>query len=73
MRTSLACLAVLLAVGLYGYVAIGWGSTIWEQGFEAAISDLTTQPSLPVTVGCLVLGTVFLSISITLLDDSKRG
>jgi hypothetical protein len=56
MKTALACLALLLALGLYGFLIVGWGAVIAEQGFEAAITDLTTQPSLPVTAACLVLG-----------------
>jgi hypothetical protein len=67
MRAAFACLALLIAFALLGYLAIGWGAVIWQQGFEAAITDRTTQPSLPATVACAVLGAVFLGAGISLL------
>jgi hypothetical protein len=73
MRTALACLALLLALGLYGFLIVGWGAVIAEQGFEAAITDLTTQPSLPVTAACLVLGTASLGVGLSLLGRKTRG
>ena len=64
-------LALLISLGLYGYVAIGWGVTIWKQGFEAAITDHTTQPSLLQTVGGVVLGTVFLCIGVSIFGRGR--
>jgi hypothetical protein len=69
MKTAIASLAILLAVGIFGYLIIGWGSTIQAQGFEAAISDQTTQPSLPVTVGGLVLGIALLLVAVASKPD----
>ena len=71
MRTVFTGLALLLALGLYGYMAISWGVTIWQQGFEAAITDHTTQPSLLSTVGGLVLGTAFLCIGVGIFGRGK--
>jgi hypothetical protein len=73
MRTVFTGLALLLALGLYGYLAIGWGVTIWQQGFEAAITEHTTQPSLVATVGGLVLGTVFLCIGLGRFGRGRSG
>jgi hypothetical protein len=73
MRTALACLALLLAFGLYGYLAIGWGAVIAEQGFVAAITDQTTQPSLRATVASLLLGTLFLGVGVSLLSRKESS
>jgi len=67
MRIVFACLALLIACALLGYLALGWGAVISQQGFEAAITDRSTQPSLPATVAGLVLGAVFLCTGISLL------
>jgi hypothetical protein len=65
MKTAIVSRAILLAVGILGYLVIGWGTTIQAQGLEAAISDQTTQPSLPVTVGGLVLGIALLLTAVS--------
>jgi hypothetical protein len=67
MRTALASVAILIAVGLFAYLVIGWGATIQSQGLEAALTDQTTQPSLPATVGCSIIGIGLLFAGLLLL------
>jgi hypothetical protein len=71
MKTTLACVCLLIACAMLGYLAIGWGRTIWEQGFEAAITDRSTQPSLVATLGGGLAGVLLVGAGLGLLG--RRG
>jgi hypothetical protein len=72
MKTTLACICLLMACAVLGYLAVGWGRTIWEQGFAAAISDQTTQPSLVATVGGGALGFMLVGVGCSLLRQRSH-
>ncbi|MBA3485468.1 MAG: hypothetical protein H0T51_27040 [Pirellulales bacterium] len=72
MRTALAGVAILIAIGLFAYLVIGWGAAIQTQGLEAAFTDQTTQPSLPATVGGSILGIGLLFVGLSLLRGRDK-
>ena len=72
MKVALASLLFLIAAVLLGYLIVGWGSTIQVQGLEAALTDQTTQPSLPATLSCSVLGIGLLIAGLSLLRGGNK-
>ncbi|HEX6964132.1 MAG TPA: hypothetical protein VF175_19850 [Lacipirellula sp.] len=72
MRTALAVICFLIAAAMLGYLAVGWGTTLWAQGLTASLTDQTTQPSFPTTVGGLVGGIVALVVGLSALAGRTR-
>ena len=72
MRMVLGVVCLLSAAAVLGYLAIGWGTTIWAQGLTASLTDQTTQPSFPVTVGGLVVGLAALIAGLCALAGRER-
>ncbi|MBL9163850.1 MAG: hypothetical protein JNL18_14050 [Planctomycetaceae bacterium] len=66
MRTTFSILCFALACGLWSYLALGWGPVIVEQGFEAAITEQSTQPPFLVTAVCLFASLCLLVIGVCL-------
>jgi hypothetical protein len=72
MRIAIAIVAILIALGLLGYLVVGWGTTIQTQGIEAALSEQTTQPPFLVTAVGSVFGGVLLLVGLWLLRDRDQ-
>ncbi len=66
MRTTISFFAIALALCLWSYLAIGWGPVILQQGFEAAITEQSSQPPFLVTAACLLVSIVLLILGICL-------
>jgi hypothetical protein len=73
MRTVLGIVCLLIAAAALGYLAVGWGTTIWAQGLTASLTDQTTQPTFPATVGGLATATISLLAGIALLKARERA
>ncbi|MBA4106822.1 MAG: hypothetical protein C0485_13795 [Pirellula sp.] len=71
MRTTSSLLCIALAFGLWSYLAFGWGPVISEQGFEAAITEQSTQPPFLVTAVCLFASLCLLAGGICLAFSRK--
>jgi hypothetical protein len=72
MRTVLAVISFLVAAAVLGYLAVVWGTTIWAQGLVASLTDQTTQPTFPVTVGGLMVGVAALAIGLSVVKGPAR-
>jgi hypothetical protein len=71
MRIMFSVLAVALALCPWSYLALGWGPVILQQGFEAAITEQSSQPPILVTAACLIVSVLLLVIGVALAFTRK--
>lgn len=71
MRTTASVLCITIALCLWSYLALGWGPVILQQGYEAAITEQSTQPSLLVTAACALVSLFLIVVGVSLAFTRK--
>lgn len=71
MRTTLACVAISIALCLLAYLALGWGPVIMQQGLAGALTEQSSQPPFLETVACLLISLALFVIGASMAFTRK--
>jgi hypothetical protein len=72
MRILLAAISWVISLAFYGFTAMVWISVSVEQGPSSAVEELLLDwPDNMITLGCLTLGTIFLSLGLSLIAQRR--